>query len=563
MTTMKPFAFYGRVSTEDQQDPESSKGWQLSRATALIEPHGGRIVAEYFDIGQSRSLPWKRRPQAARLLDDLRRADRPFSAVVIGEPARAFYGQQFGLTFPVLTHYGVELWVPEVGGAVDPGSDAHDLVMSLYGGMSKGERNRIKVRVRSAMASQAATEGRFLGGRPPYGYLLGDAGPHPNPAKAANGQRLRQLEIDPLAAPVVQRIFAEYLEGRGLMAIAEGLTAEGIPSPSGHDPARNRHRQATRGAWSKSAIRAILRNPRYTGRQVWNRQRRDEVLLDVDDIAAGHETKMRWNPEADWIWSPDLTHEPIIDTDTFDAAQQVASAGAHRARTAVKRPTDRPYLLRSLVFCGTCGRRMEGTWNHGRAHYRCQYPREYAQTKGLDHPPTVYLREDEIVPALDEWLAQVFDENNLDATCAALAEASEADPAADARTETARRQLADCDDRLAKYRAALEAGANPATVAGWMREVEGERQRAAAQLADAPPPAELNEAQVRALVTGLRDILDTLARADPATKAKLYNELGLKLTYEPDDRQVLVEARPATRVAGCVSEGGLQTQPQR
>jgi len=50
----------------------------------------------------------------------------------------------------------VQLWVPEVGGAIDPGSDAHEIVMSLYGGMSKGERNRIKIRVRSAMAAQAA-----------------------------------------------------------------------------------------------------------------------------------------------------------------------------------------------------------------------------------------------------------------------------------------------------------------------------------------------------------------------------------------------------------------------
>jgi YD repeat-containing protein len=29
-------------------------------------------------------------------------------------------------TFPVFVHYGVGLWVPEVGGAIDPGSDAHD-----------------------------------------------------------------------------------------------------------------------------------------------------------------------------------------------------------------------------------------------------------------------------------------------------------------------------------------------------------------------------------------------------------------------------------------------------
>jgi len=55
-----PFAFLGRVSTEDQQDPESSRAWQLSRARALIEPHSSVIVAEFFDIGQSRSLPWQR-----------------------------------------------------------------------------------------------------------------------------------------------------------------------------------------------------------------------------------------------------------------------------------------------------------------------------------------------------------------------------------------------------------------------------------------------------------------------------------------------------------------------
>jgi hypothetical protein len=56
-----------------------------------------------------------------------------FDAVVIGEPQRAFYGNQFGMIFPVFVHYGVGLWVPGVGGAIDPGSDAHDLVMAPAG----------------------------------------------------------------------------------------------------------------------------------------------------------------------------------------------------------------------------------------------------------------------------------------------------------------------------------------------------------------------------------------------------------------------------------------------
>lgn len=75
-------------------------------------------------------------------------------------------------------------------------------------------------------------EGRFLGGRPPYGYRLADAWPHPNPAKAADGKRLHKLEPDPDTAWVVQRISAEYLAGRGLFAIAEGLTRDQIASPS-------------------------------------------------------------------------------------------------------------------------------------------------------------------------------------------------------------------------------------------------------------------------------------------------------------------------------------------
>jgi hypothetical protein len=40
------------------------------------------------------------------------------------------------------------------------------------------------------MRAQTELEGRFLGGRPPYGYRIADAGPHPNPAKAADGRQV-------------------------------------------------------------------------------------------------------------------------------------------------------------------------------------------------------------------------------------------------------------------------------------------------------------------------------------------------------------------------------------
>ncbi|WP_322749353.1 MULTISPECIES: recombinase family protein, partial [unclassified Frankia] len=367
---MVPFAFSGRVSTEDQQDPESSRGWQITRARTLIEPTGGEIVAEFFDTGQSRSVPWQRRPQANALLTALKDPDRGFDAVVIGEPQRAFYGNQFGLVFPLFVHYGVPLWVPEVGGPVDPNNEAHDLIMSVFGGMSKGERNRIKIRVRAAMAAQAAMEGRFLGGRPPYGYQLVDLGPHPNPSKAADGRRLHGLAQCDETAPVIVRIFTEFVGGRGLFAIAEGLTRDGILCPSAHDPARNPHRSGA--AWSKGAIRAILTNPRYTGRQVWNRQRKDEVLLDVDDVALGHTTKLRWNTTDKWIWSDNIVHPPIVDPELFTHAQQLL-AGRGRGPGDQKTPrTRRPYVLRGAFHCGICDRKMQGHWVRDAAYYRCR-----------------------------------------------------------------------------------------------------------------------------------------------------------------------------------------------
>jgi len=53
------FAFYGRVATEDWQDPVTSRARQLQQAMMLV---AGRavIVAEFFDAGESRALPWAR-----------------------------------------------------------------------------------------------------------------------------------------------------------------------------------------------------------------------------------------------------------------------------------------------------------------------------------------------------------------------------------------------------------------------------------------------------------------------------------------------------------------------
>ncbi len=116
-----------------------------------------------------------------------------------------------------------------MGGVVDPGSEAHDMVMTSFGGMSKGERTCIQLRAKASMFDLAQRSDRFLGGRPPHGYQLAYVGPHANPGKAAAGQRAHRLVPDPTTAPVVAGIFDMFVrEGASLRPIPERLTGADI-----------------------------------------------------------------------------------------------------------------------------------------------------------------------------------------------------------------------------------------------------------------------------------------------------------------------------------------------
>ena len=78
------FAFYGRTSTAEYQDPVTSQAWQQEVAPTLIAGHA-TITANFFDVGCSRRVSWERRPQAAALLKQSQGVDRHFDAVVVGE----------------------------------------------------------------------------------------------------------------------------------------------------------------------------------------------------------------------------------------------------------------------------------------------------------------------------------------------------------------------------------------------------------------------------------------------------------------------------------------------
>lgn len=195
-----------------------------------------------------------------------------------------------------------------------------------------------------------------LRGRPPYGYQV------LRPAEGSGG--VIRLEPDLASAPVVRRIFAEYVTGSGLQAIAEGLTSDSVSCPSAHDPSRNPHHDGV--AWSKGAVRAILVNRRYAGGE-----------------AGGY--------------------PPLVEADVYDRAQQAFAA--RRRGQARQDGADRVYVFRGLLRCGSCRRLMQGTWNNDEPYYRCRFPEKYASANRIAHPRNVYLRESRLLGPLDSWLA--------------------------------------------------------------------------------------------------------------------------------------------------------------
>jgi len=84
---------------------------------------------------------------------------------------------------------------------------------------------RTSIRVRTAMGPDpgARWQSRYLGGRPPYGYRLGDPGPHPSKAHAAWGRRAYRLDPDLETARVVRWIFAWRPAGYSVARIARAL----------------------------------------------------------------------------------------------------------------------------------------------------------------------------------------------------------------------------------------------------------------------------------------------------------------------------------------------------
>lgn len=382
------FAFYWRCSTEDNQDPATSWAWQLGQALSTISGEG-RIVVEFSDVGKSRLISPFQRPGSAALLAALADPDRGFDAVVIGSHERAFSGNQYSLVAPLLAMHGVQLWMPELGGRVDPALDTIEDLMALLGILSRREVQRARRRVINAMTVQVSEQGRYEGGRVPYGLRLVEAGPHPNRRLARRGICLQKFDTDPDTAPIVAWIFARRLEGFSLARIARDLNNQHIPCPSAEDPEANPHR--TGAGWTLGTVREILLNPVYTGRMIWGRSRTDRDLADAGNTALGHREVRRRNGPEQWVISQRRTHSAIVSDTDFIAVQNLRAEHAQATHD---------YRLEGLLRCAICERAFEGHWVNDTPGYRCRHGHRSVKDAAPPRPKNVYLREDRVLAKL-------------------------------------------------------------------------------------------------------------------------------------------------------------------
>ncbi|MCC8251185.1 recombinase family protein [Saccharothrix luteola] len=393
------FLFYGRASTREHQDPRTSRAWQMDVSRRLTGGHGV-ITGEYFEVGCSRQVPWHLRPRAAAMLRYIAaNADR-VDAVVVGEYERAFLdGAQVRELRAVLERYGVQLWLPEAEGPVDFDNPAHEALLSLLAMRSQTEVLRSRHRVVTAMRMQTVEQGRYLGGRPPYGYRLVDAGPHPNRALARRGVRQQRLVPNSATAPTVKLIFSLRLAGHSAAGIARHLNEQAVPSPSNVDAQRNR-RYVDPG-WSLRTVVEILGNPRYTGHQVWNRTSADRATRSP----SGRRTSVR-NEQHAWAISASIAHVPLVSEQDFVTAQTIQAA-RNSTRQADTDGGEHVYLLAGRLQCGVCGRKMDSHCSHGRAAYRCRHGHTSARTRPEGAPGNLYLREDHLLGRIAAHLTAV------------------------------------------------------------------------------------------------------------------------------------------------------------
>lgn len=272
-----------------------------------------------------------------------------------------------------------------------------------------GERNnedskRKATAVKGGLRRRAAERGKLVGGPRPYGFRW--------VPELVDGKKVSHLEVVPVEAEVVVRIFEATVSGVSQRALCRSLNADSIPSATGK-------------SWGPASVGRLLMNPLHMGMVRHN----DEVFPGV--------------------------HEAIVSEELWNSAAAIRSSAARRK--GGRWPKGSHLFVKGLLRCA-CGAAMTPrTDPHRRGGLYQVYQCSGRLTHGLDRCDQRPIDRAVIDEAmLGELNRRYLD---LDATREQLAARHAADShiASEAKAQ-AQAEALRADERIARVQRAFQDG---------------------------------------------------------------------------------------------------------
>lgn len=319
-------AAYIRVSTDDQM--ELSPDSQMEKIREYAAKNGLLLLSEYIfhDDGISGRAAEKR-PGFQQMIATAKDPSHPFDTIIVWKFSRFARNQEESIFYKSILRSKCKVDVVSVSEPLIAGPFG-SLIERIIEWMDEFYSVRLAEEVKRSMTVNA--KNGTLQATPSFGYRVEN----------------RQLVIVPEEAEIIREIFRRFISGDAMFRIAKDLSSRGIRTHRGN-PFENR------------TIDYILNNPVYVGKLRWTptgRTRRN--FKNEDSIIA------------------DALHEPIIDAETWDAAQARCAELKKSYKRYGKPSSERKHWLCGVVRCSTCGATLIWASPHfmkcnNYAHGRC------------------------------------------------------------------------------------------------------------------------------------------------------------------------------------------------
>ena len=354
---LKRVAAYCRVSTKQEEQLNSYETQVRYYTDRINREPGWKLAGIYADKGIT-GTSMKKRDEFNKLIRQCKRGK--VDMIIVKSISRFARNTLDCLKITrMLRELKVDVYFEEQNlHSIDPSSEFY---ISIYGSVAQSESENISHNVTWGKARSAKEGNVFFAYKSFLGYRRGADG---------------KPEIDPEQANTVRRIYDRFLAGDSLQQIANGLTADGIPTPM------------SRTVWQASVVQSILSNEKYKG----------DALLGKTYVEDCISKKVRVNAGERPQYYVENNHPAIIDAATFSRVQEELARRASKRKVKQTGTTTEQgkycgkYALTELLICGECGtpyRRC--TWTVGgkkRIVWRCINRLDYGK-KYCHHSPTM------------------------------------------------------------------------------------------------------------------------------------------------------------------------------